>query len=400
VSVPQRSGPSSRPTLLCVDDEPHVLAGLTDVLRRKFDVTTATSGSEGLHVLVDRGPFMLVMSDFAMPGMNGAQFLAQVRHAAPDTVRLLLTGQATLDDTIAAVNDGNIFRFLKKPCSPPDLIRVLEDGVEQARLVTADQRLIERKLEAMSGHLVRAERLASLGTMAGAVGHELKNILMVFEGTMSLIEEEVSSGVAPSLEGLKSLRQVQEHLTSHARNLLNFGRPARRSDSNTTDLQGAVTDVLDMLRNAGMLRQAQIRLDLPTEALVVPLSRSALEQVLVNLVKNAVDALTELQRPDPLIEVCVRRTPDDVVECSITDNGCGIPDAKLPLLFEPYYTTKPPERGTGLGLFVVRDIIRSAGGDVVAASPRGQGARFTLTIPVARVPAAIAATVARVPSRR
>jgi signal transduction histidine kinase len=383
MSETKRPSAAALPRLLCVDDEPNVLAGLKNVLRRHFDVTTATSGAEGLDVLVERGPFTVVLSDFAMPGMTGAEFLAQVRHAAPDTVRLLLTGQATLDDTIAAVNDGNIFRFLKKPCSPPDLIRALEDAVEQARLITADQRLVERKLAAMAGHLVRAERLASLGTMAGAIGHELKNILTVFAGTMSCIEEDTARGVAPSPHDMNALRHVQEQLTLHARHLLNLGRPARSGDATRVDLIATLTEVIDMMRNAGMLRQVAVRFDLPHKTVVVPFARSGVEQVLVNLVKNAVEAFAETGRVDPTITISVRCPSTNAVVCRVTDNGSGIAESKLPLLFEPYYTTKSSDRGTGLGLFVVRDILRSCGGDVTVESRLGQGTTFVMNMPVA-----------------
>jgi two-component system, NtrC family, sensor kinase len=374
---------ASRPRLLCVDDEPNVLAGLKNVLRRHFDVTTATSGSEGLHKLVDEGPFTIVLSDFAMPAMNGAQFLAQVRHAAPDTVRLLLTGQATMDDTVAAVNDGNIFRFLKKPCAPPDLIRALEDAVEQARLVTADRLLIERKLEAMCAHLVRAERMASLGTMAGAVGHEIRNILMLLSGTMSCVEEDAARGVGPNAEDLNRLRHVQERLTAQARHLLNFGRPMHAGDANMVDLASTLTEVLEMMRSAGMLRQVRVRFDPLQGAALVKYSRSALEQILVNLLKNAVDAFAGVDRSDPTIDISLQHGDDDVIVCSVADNGCGIASAKLALLFEPYYTTKPADAGTGLGLFVVRDIVRAAGGDVRVESQVGHGTTFTLELPLA-----------------
>ena len=82
---------NQRPRILCVDDEPLVLAGLANTLRRRFDVTTAVGGQEGLRALGDQGPFSVVVSDFMMPGMNGAEFLSFARVASPDAVRILLT---------------------------------------------------------------------------------------------------------------------------------------------------------------------------------------------------------------------------------------------------------------------------------------------------------------------
>ena len=118
---------SSLPKILCVDDEPNVLDGLNRVLFNYFDVTTATSGKQGLR-LMDEQDFYVVVSDMRMPEMNGAQFLSHAKEKSPDTVRLLLTGHSDVDSAIAAVNEGNIFRFLFKPCPEKQLIGHLNDA--------------------------------------------------------------------------------------------------------------------------------------------------------------------------------------------------------------------------------------------------------------------------------
>jgi len=127
---------TSLPRVLCVDDEPMLLAALKTSLHRRYDVTTAEGGLEALHLLRERGPFTVVISDFRMPGMDGARFLARARDVAPDTVRILLTGQAGLEDAIEVVNQGYIFRFLTKPCPPQVLLAAIENAVDQARLAT------------------------------------------------------------------------------------------------------------------------------------------------------------------------------------------------------------------------------------------------------------------------
>ena len=105
-------------SILCVDDEPRVLEGLKLTLRRGFNVATATNGAEGLAVLQQMDGAAVVISDMRMPGMNGAVFLAKVRALWPDCTRLLLTGEPGRDAVVAAVNEGQIFRFLTKPCAP------------------------------------------------------------------------------------------------------------------------------------------------------------------------------------------------------------------------------------------------------------------------------------------
>lgn len=137
---------TDRPKVLCVDDEPNVLEGLKLHLRRHYEVQTASGGQMALELLEREGPFVVVLSDMRMPGMDGATLLGQIRRRSPDTTRMLLTGQTDLDSAIAAVNEGQLFRFLTKPCPPPALLQALEAGVAQYRLMTAQRVLLEQTL--------------------------------------------------------------------------------------------------------------------------------------------------------------------------------------------------------------------------------------------------------------
>jgi response regulator RpfG family c-di-GMP phosphodiesterase len=136
-----------------VDDEPAVLDGLRRQLRRSFDVVTATSGAEALQLLADDagtdGPgtgFAAVISDMRMPQMDGATLLTQVRASWPDTTRLLLTGHSDMDAAVAAINHGQIFRFLTKPCPIETVTSCLHDAVNQHRLIVGERELLELTL--------------------------------------------------------------------------------------------------------------------------------------------------------------------------------------------------------------------------------------------------------------
>lgn len=135
-----------KPRLLCVDDEPNVVAGLQRNLRTRFDVSVALDGEEGLRVIGAEKPFAVILSDMRMPGMDGAAFLSRARTASPDSVRVLLTGHADFDAALSAVNDGQIFRFLTKPCAHGQLMATLEAAAEQYRLVGAERDLLELTL--------------------------------------------------------------------------------------------------------------------------------------------------------------------------------------------------------------------------------------------------------------
>jgi len=130
--------------ILFVDDEASVLDGYRRILHQHFALSTALSGEEGLAAIQANGPYAVVISDMRMPGMNGSDFLAQVRRRAPDSVRMLLTGHADLDAAIDAVNRGNIFRFLTKPCDKPDLIEAIRCGVEQYHAIAQERQLVKK----------------------------------------------------------------------------------------------------------------------------------------------------------------------------------------------------------------------------------------------------------------
>ncbi|HTR24703.1 MAG TPA: HD domain-containing phosphohydrolase [Terriglobales bacterium] len=132
--------------ILFVDDEPAVLDGYRRTLHRDFEVDTAVGGEQGLSAIESNGPYAVVVSDMRMPLMNGAQFLARVKQTVPDTVRMLLTGHADLTVAMDAVNEGNIFRFLTKPCEKDTLSKAMTAGIVQHRLVTAEKELLENTL--------------------------------------------------------------------------------------------------------------------------------------------------------------------------------------------------------------------------------------------------------------
>ena len=170
--------------VLFVDDEPNVLEGIQRTLRKHVEMHTATSGADGLRVLRDSGPFALVISDMRMPSMNGAQFLAHARELAPDTVRMILSGQADLQATIAAVNEGHIYRFLSKPCPPDRLIAAVEDGLKQHRLLTAEKVLLEQTLSGSIKMLI--ELLGMVSPAASSRASRLQGYVIELAAALAL----------------------------------------------------------------------------------------------------------------------------------------------------------------------------------------------------------------------
>ena len=175
--------PGPKPKVLFVDDEEAILKAFKLNLGRKYSVFIAESGNEGLRVLEEEGPFEVIVSDFSMPGMNGADFLEKVREQNKEVVTMLLTGQANFDDLCDVVRRGEIFRLLGKPCSPEALDENLQQALRQHQLISAEKELLEKTLNGAIGAITsllsaanplffgRAQRVK---TLAIEVARELK----------------------------------------------------------------------------------------------------------------------------------------------------------------------------------------------------------------------------------
>lgn len=139
------------PRILIVDDDAKLLGMFKRILLRRFEVTAVESAARGLD-LMDRGAeFDIVISDYRMPGMDGVRFLSELRARAPETVRMLLTGYADLEMAIRAVNEGNIFRLLTKPCDGKGMAKALSDAMRYRKALRAEKELLEQTLRGCVG---------------------------------------------------------------------------------------------------------------------------------------------------------------------------------------------------------------------------------------------------------
>jgi putative nucleotidyltransferase with HDIG domain len=144
-----KSGVDRRPQVLFVDDEPLVLEGLRRSVHKEFLADLAGGPDEGLEKLRRAGPYAVIISDMHMPGMDGVEFLATVRILSPDSVRVMLTGDNELEVAMRAVNEGSIFRFLRKPTNPGQLLTALRDGVAQYNARRSEKEQLEDTVKAL-----------------------------------------------------------------------------------------------------------------------------------------------------------------------------------------------------------------------------------------------------------
>ena len=170
--------PQPLPKILCVDDEVQMLESSRLLLRRQFQVLAADTGAQGLQLLAEHPDVAVVVSDMRMPEMDGAAFLAQCRARLPEATRILLTGHADMNAAIHAVNEGQIFRFVTKPCPPAVFSTILSAALQQHQLLTSERVLLEQTLKGCIKTVVDVLALASPAAFGKATRVRERSLLL------------------------------------------------------------------------------------------------------------------------------------------------------------------------------------------------------------------------------
>jgi PAS domain S-box-containing protein len=243
---------------------------------------------------------------------------------------------------------------------------------------------IEERLDQARSQLMLAERRATLGTLAAGVGHELRNIAQIHTSTLEALTDYFAElGVPPEMRAaLDDMERVGQHIVTHARRLLELAKPGPEH-ARVLDLSRVIEDIVGMLQGAGKLRGIEIVPVLPDAPVLVTVNKARIEQILVNLVLNAAQAIGD-DTGKIMIAIHLHAGRKRVV-VEISDTGPGIPADVLPHVFEPFFTTKSDSQGTGLGLPVAREIVESYGGTLTVASTPAVGTTFTFDLPMSTV---------------
>lgn len=246
----------------------------------------------------------------------------------------------------------------------------------------AHRKWLAEELERTRARLLQADRLATLGTIAAGVGHELNNVAAILNHTATFIRMRAAAGQPPEPDDLIALERGVAHLTEHARNLLHLGAPSQDRQE-LLDVAAVIADVLSMLHVSGRTKRVSIMTHAPKSPVRVAMSRTKLEQIFVNLVTNAADAVIEQPPEGRLIRIEVSEDREEGrAFCLVEDAGTGMAPEVLARVFETYFTTKPSGKGTGLGLSVVKSLIEAVGGYIEIESELGKGTAVRFDLPL------------------
>ena len=244
-----------------------------------------------------------------------------------------------------------------------------------------EQRKIEKEKDIIYQQLLQASKLASIGELAAGIAHEINNPLTIIQGNSDIIadyfteinNEEYSKFVLYQQEALRRITNIVNGLRTYAR--------IDSVELTAFDIHQVLTQTVAIVnqiyKNESILIQTQFESTKP----IVCGSSGRFQQVMMNLISNARDAMVENDQTDGKINICTKNEKDNV-KITVSDNGCGIPPEKLKKIFDPFYTSKPAGKGTGLGLSIALSIINEMKGEVQVDSKLGVGTTFTLLFPV------------------
>jgi signal transduction histidine kinase len=362
--------------ILVVEDDLAVQEGIADILEvAGYEVLTASDGQEALAVLEEQH-LDLIISDIMMPYMNGYELYEAV-HGQPGWVTLpfiFLTAKGEKEDVRLGKQLG-VDDYLVKPFEREDLLITIEAKLRRLEEV---QRPALERAEQLEEQLTRSERLALLGELAAEFAHEIKSPLSVITLQAALIQRQLGAENQEVAQDMSRIIKQGKRIGEMAQNLLEYSRRAPLTRE-AVDIHQVIEESLAftsyLLSRQGITVEHHFDCSLP----LISIDPAQMEQVFLNLIVNAVQATSYEGR----LTVSTRRVGDEV-HISFADTGCGIPAENLDKTFEPYFTTKPQGEGTGLGLYVCRNILTKHGGTIEIESEVGVGTTFTIKLPLSR----------------
>jgi len=239
------------------------------------------------------------------------------------------------------------------------------------------------QLDELNAQLVQSDKLAALGKMAAGVAHEINNPLAVIlqkTGWMEDLLEDEDLRHCNSYDELKaSIAKIEEHVERARKVVHGMLGYVRKMEprSEDVDINGTIMQTISLLANYARINNIEIKTDLEMDLPVIASDQSQLQQVFLNIMNNAIDAIEK----DGVIWIRSKR--DDIwLEVDIEDTGPGIPPDKRKRVFDPFYTTKEAGKGTGLGLWISYNIIEKMGGKISFETETGKGTTFTIRLPI------------------
>lgn len=384
--------------LLIIDDEVDITKALVRQFRRKYNVFASTDASDALKIM-EREKIQVVLSDQRMPGMTGVDFFTRIKDKYPDALKLILTGFSDIEAVIGAINEGQVFRYVKKPWNPDELESIIREAFDKYELITNNRKLmaslqeanatLEEKVKCRTFDLEQLNaRLSELNLeknrYIGMVAHDLRNPIGVAASFSEIIIEDYDHiNKETQLEYLGHINKSCDFSLNLICDFLDISK----IESGIFELNLIEQDYLSFVKSSiihdeilAKNKSQEILIHSDKATMLARFDQNKIQQVLNNLLSNAI----KYSMPDTRILIDITETDTDIIT-RITDHGQGIPAEELSNLFNFFQTTSVKatanEKSTGLGLAIVKKIIEAHHGKMNVKSEVGTGSIFYFSIP-------------------
>jgi two-component system NtrC family sensor kinase len=391
--------PERRKQLLLVDDEPVILQVLKAVFEDEpYRLTTASNGKDALAVIAT-SQVDLVITDKNLPDVGGIEILRAAKAKDPLAEVIILTGYGSLETALTAL-ELDAFDYVLKPLNNVfDIRNKVRKADQKQQMAMENRRLIQElsrknaELEAalddaraLQAELIQSEKLAGIGTLAAGIAHEISSPLFGILGLAEAVTDEQDLALAQGyardiVEYCRTIRDIVVDLSS-------YSRSATHEYLTSVELAKVIADALKLVERSAPVENVVFSTEIEP-GLYLNARTNELQQVFVNLIKNAAEAVNDRVLADstglsPRTVVVQAGRAEGVLWARVADSGLGIPEDRLRLIFDPFYTTKPAGKGTGLGLNIVYRIVTKYRGQIQVQSKVGEGTEFNLRFPVER----------------
>ncbi len=380
----------SETRILAVDDDEVIRQLLNEALTMEgYRPTTVPSGEEALQVL-ETGDFDIIITDISMPGMNGLELIRRTNEDFPDIPKIIITGAGTLEDAIEAIRIG-AYDYIRKPLNLGELWIVLNRAVRNRRLITSNREYqrqlqesnqrLEQRVKERTEELERSMRLKD--DFLSQLSHEILTPLAPLKGYLSIVRqnlddrETVEESLEAALKESARLQNLLEDLIDLSHLVAGKAEVLRMP----TDLNGCIERAVDAGRENAARKNLTLSLDLDPGLPPVPADPAKIEQIITNLLANAI----KFSEDGGAVTLASSRQGDRVC-FTVSDSGIGIPPEEQPHVFDIFRqidgSTRRRHGGIGIGLSLVKQLVEIHGGTIELESQPGAGTTFSVLIPL------------------
>ena len=384
--------------ILYVDDEEKSLKYFARAFGDEFRVFTAANAQAGFKLFEQHANEIgLLLTDQRMPGEKGVWLLERARQLRPHVLRMLVTAYADMDAAIAAVNSGAIYKYITKPWDPPQLALTLRQGLEFFMVQAERDQLLREKMSVLRNMMI-ADRIVSLGLLAAGLSHHIRNSLVAVKtfldlapGKMAEEKKDVASLRNPDFwkEYHQNVQSQVEKINGLLQDLWTVSdNNASTAFADEVRLHQAVGTALELFRDQLAARRIEIDNRIPDSLPVLRVDKPKFCRLFELLLKEEVATLPAGSRITLAAELSPNGAKPEIV-VHINDNGPGLPQEALSIIFDPFVVSDSVPSEYGIHLMACFFIVHHHGGKIEAHSQPGQGNTFILRLPLKSEPVAL-----------